>query len=131
MRRFVQVVLYVQMAFLALAGIVGFLAHRFPIAAQEQPLARQVGFLLLGYVAILWVVARLWGQETRLLLIPIILETAGLLHHGFDALIRSANLNLPAPSGSDIYVPLAASVIFLTLYLVGYASVRGESRSIS
>lgn len=78
MRRFVQVVLYVQMAFLSLAGIVGFLAHKFPIAAQEQPLARQVGFLLLGYVAVLWVVARLWGQETRLLLIPIILETAGL-----------------------------------------------------
>lgn len=130
MRRFVQVVLYVQMALLAFAGIVGFLTHRFPIAAKEQALARQVGFLLLAYVVILWVVARFWQKETRLLLIPIILETSGLLHHGFDALITSANL-LPAPSASDIYVPLVASVIFLILYLVGYASLRRESRSIS
>jgi hypothetical protein len=85
-----------------------------------------VGFLLLASVVSLWVVARLWQKETRLLLIPIAFSIGGLLHHGLDALITIAKLHLPAPSGSDIYIPLVAEAIFLTLYLVGYSTVRRE-----
>ena len=124
MKRYVQVVLYIQMVFVAVSAIVGFLAHKFAITAHEQPLARQVGFLLLADVVYLWVVSVSWQRETRLLLIPIAGSTGGILFHGFDALIRNAHLHLPAPSGSDIYLPLVVDAIFLTLYLVGYAGVR-------
>jgi len=120
MRRFIQVVLYLQMAFVGLAAVVGFLAHKFPIAAQEQALGRQVGFILLGFVVTLWIVSRFWQQQPHLLLIPIVFDTGGLIHHGFDAVIVNANLGLPAPSGGDIYIPLAADVVFLALYLFGY-----------
>jgi hypothetical protein len=130
-RRFVQVVLYVQMAFAGVAGIVGFLAHKFQTAAQEQPLARQVGFLLLAYVVTLWVVSRLWKRETRLLLIPIAFSVGGVLLHSLDALIKIAKLHLPASSPSDIYPPLVVEIVFLTLYLIGYASVRSRSGSSS
>ncbi len=131
MKRFVQVVLYVQMAFVGVSAIIGFLAHKFAVAAHEQALGRQVGFLLLADVVYLWVVSSLWQKETRLLLIPIAGSAGGLLFHGFDALIRNAHLHLPAPSASDIYIPLVVDAIFLALYLVGYANVRANSPSIS
>ncbi len=124
MRRLIQVVLYLQMVFVGLAAVVGFLAHQFPIAAQEQALGRQVGFILLAFVFILWIVSRFWQQQLYLLLIPIVFEVGGLIHHGFDALIVNAKLGLPAPSGGDIYVPLAADVVFLALYLFGYLRLR-------
>jgi hypothetical protein len=131
MRRFVQIVLYAQMAFVTFAAVVGFLAHQFPIAAQEQPLARQVGFLLVGLVITLWVISRFWQQEPRLLLIPIALSVVGLVHHGFDALIVNAQLDIPAPSGADIYPPLVADAVFLVLYIVGYRRTGSPAPSTS
>jgi hypothetical protein len=123
MKRFIQVVLYLQMAFVGLAAVVGFLAHKFPIAAQEQALGRQVGFILLGSVVTLWIVSRFWQQQPQLLLIPIVFSAVGLIHHGFDAVIVNASLGLPAPTASDIYIPLVSDAVFLTLYLVGYIRV--------
>jgi hypothetical protein len=124
MRRFIQVVLYVQMVYIGLAAVIGFLAHKIPIAAQEQALGRQVGFVLLAFVFALWIVSRFWQAETRLLLIPIVFTAAGVLYHGFDALIVNTNLGLPAPGAGDIYVPLLPDLAFFALYLVGYLRVR-------
>lgn len=128
MRRFVQAVIYLQMVFVGLAAVVGFLAHRIPIADQEQPLGRQVGFLLLAGVVTLWIVSRLWPEEPRLLLIPIVFTAVGVANHGFDAIVLNAKLGLAAPSGGDIYPPLAADLVFLALYVVGYLSVRGSTQ---
>jgi hypothetical protein len=127
MRRLIQVVLYAQAAFLAFAAVVGFIAHQFPVAAQEQYLGRQVGFEVLS-IAIAWlVISRLWQAEPRILLIPIVLNIVAVLFHGLDAVIVNAHLGLPAPAPSDfgdIYVPLVAQAVFLALFVVGYVSVR-------
>jgi hypothetical protein len=124
MRRFIQVVLYVQMVYIGLAAVIGFLAHRIPIAAQEQVLGRQVGFILLASVVTLWIVSRFWQAESRLLLIPIVFTAAGVLYHGSDALIVISGISLPAPSAGDIYIPLPFDVVFLALYLFGYLRLR-------
>jgi hypothetical protein len=127
MRKFVQVVLYAQAAFLAVAAVVGFIAHQFPVAAQEQYLGRQVGFEVLS-ISITWlVISRLWQAEPRILLIPIVLNIGAVLFHALDAVIVNAHLGLPAPAPSDvgdIYVPLVAQAIFLALFVVGYVNVR-------
>ncbi len=125
MRRFMQVVLAVNVAIVAFIDLIGYVLQVGPVArvaAAEPILARQYAAVALGYAVVLVVfVLRRFQRDPVWLLVPAIF--LGALW--FDALFE-----LSAGTGlvSENLPPTILRPLFVACYVTGYVTLRRAAR---
>ncbi len=123
MVRIAQVVLYVQIAFLAFGSIV-FLAQLDALAAAEPARSRQVAaFFIATALVLLVLVVRHFKSEPQWLLVPIIFSIVdGVITHAVDA---AAQVGVVHTAYDPFPLPLILDLIIVPIYVLAYRELTG------
>jgi len=120
MRRFMQVVLSINMALAAFIGFTGYVLHVGPeggIGGLEPILAHALAAIYLGFIATLFVALRRFHHDPAWLLVPAMIQFPLWV----DALYELA------AGGNDV-PPAIIRAVLVACYVAGYLVLRGTAR---
>lgn len=132
MRRFVQVVIVVNIAIALVIALPGYLFHVGPngsVSATEPILARELAALYVGYIAILLVILRRFRREPAWLLVPALLIFPQWLATLYEVSVGTAGEIPPAIIRPLLVACYVASYLVLTKRAAGAAQASGSTMS--
>lgn len=120
MKKFIQIVLWVNLAITAVVGVTGYVLHVGPaggIPATEPIVGHEVFAYQVGVILTLLIILRRFQRDPVWLLVPVVF----LVPLWIDAVYELSVGTYPIP-------PVILRPIFVTCYLVGFARLRSAAR---